>query len=408
MLCSHSTRYLPRQKWPVALRDRALSEPIKPDPGRCLEAFRQHSDFYSDRLRGITTWCDIPTLQKDQVKNVPIRTHQALYETRSSGTTGEQVIVRNTITERRFRQALAYRPFLFYPIHPESDNIIRQLIFVDGTKVDAVDKQQWPFEFGGHCYLTWHVGIAAPPGHILALLRTVRPQVVRGLTSGIVRFVGECTDPIDQLGTQIVSPSGEQMSDHWRTLLTDAFSAPVLDRYGATETGSIAWQCPYCAGYHINSDEIIVEDSSDGIICTPLYIESQPLLRYRLGDQVTLDTDPTNCQVRLPTLTIRDARRDDWIIDGAGKNISPLSFQFERIEGLKTWHLHQSDSGKLHLYFDVEAGKQNIQMLLGRELERIVPDRSYELIHGPWSPSGRGKFKRVSSDIKLRQLPGQP
>jgi len=149
---------------------------------------------------------------------------------------------------------------LFYPLAPAPDNIIRQVVFVDGKDVDPADKQQWPFDFGGRTYLTWRAGIAAAPEHIHALLQSVRPQVLRGLTSGLVRFVEELQRPLEGLGVQVVSPSGEQLSDDWRASLHEAFATPVLDRYGATETGSMAWQCPYCHDYHVNSDEIIVEN----------------------------------------------------------------------------------------------------------------------------------------------------
>ncbi|SVC46496.1 uncharacterized protein METZ01_LOCUS299350, partial [marine metagenome] len=126
----------------------------------CLEVFRHRDEFYADRLAGVSSWHDIPPLEKSELAAVPVNASETVHETRSSGTTGDQATVRNTVSERRFRQALAYRPFLFYPIAPAPDNIIRQLIFVDGTDVEPADKVQWPFEFGGCTYLTWRAGIA--------------------------------------------------------------------------------------------------------------------------------------------------------------------------------------------------------------------------------------------------------
>jgi phenylacetate-coenzyme A ligase PaaK-like adenylate-forming protein len=404
-----SARYLPQSEWADALRSRALSAQAEIDLRACLETFRRHDAFYADRLTGLTDWRDIPPLERSELSAVPVIASEALHETRSSGTTGAQAVVRNTAIERRFRQALAYRPFLFYPLSsdaaPEPNNIIRQVVFVDGKDVDPTDKQQWPFEFGGHTYLTWRAGIAAAPEHIHALLQSVRPQVVRGLTSGLVRFVDALQrtrqKPLEGLGVQVVSPSGELLSDAWRSTLHEAFAAPVLDRYGATETGSIAWQCPYCDDYHVNSDEIIVEDSEEGVLATPLFIESQPLLRYRLDDRIQLHTTETNCRIRLPVMTVLEARRDDWIIDGAGLKVSPLSFQFERVAGLKAWHLHQLSSGALRLYFDSEASSEDIHEQLAKQLQQIVTGRDYELVEGVWGLERGGKFKRVTSDLNL-------
>jgi phenylacetate-coenzyme A ligase PaaK-like adenylate-forming protein len=402
MWFSATGRYLHRPEWADALRSRALSGQTEVDLSVCLEAFRQCDEFYADRLAGISDWHDIPPLKKSELAAVPVTTSEVLHETRSSGTTGAQSVVRNTISERRFRQALAYRPFLFYPIAPAPDNIIRQLIFVDGTDVESADKEQWPFEFGGRTYLTWRVGIAAAPDQIHALLQSIRPQVLRGLTSGIVRFVVELKRSLDGLGVQVVSPSGEMLSDAWRALLCDAFAAPVLDRYGATETGSMAWQCPYCDAYHVNSDEIIVEDSGGGVLATPRFIESQPLLRYRLDDRLRFQKDHQSCRISLPTITLLEARRDDWIIDGAGLKVSPLSFQFERVAGLKAWQLHQLNSGELRLYFDGETGAGDIQSQLAKHLQQIVNGRSFELIEGVWKRERGGKFKRVTSELTGR------
>ena len=399
MRFSNSSRYLKRPEWTTALHSRALSDWIEIDLSECLEAFRHHDNFYAGRLAGVSDWHKIPPLEKSELAAMPVNTSKTVYETRSSGTTGVQAVVQNTVPERRFRQALAYRPFLFYPVTPNPANTVRQLIFVDGAEVESADKEQWPFEFGGHRYLTWRAGIAAAPERIHALLKLVRPHVVRGLTSGIVRFVEELSRPLDGLGVQVVSPSGEQLPDQWRRSLNNAFAAPVLDRYGATEIGSMAWQCPYCHHYHVNSDEIIVEATAEGVLATPLFIESQPLLRYRLDDRIEIHEGNNSCRVRLPTMTVLEARRDDWIIDGAGLKVSPLSFQFERIAGLKAWQLHQLETGDLRLYFDAETTSGDIRPQLSKQLKHIVSGRSFELMEGLWALERGGKFKRVSSDL---------
>ena len=406
-----SARYLHPSEWADALRSRAMSAQSEIDLRAALETFQRHDEFYAGRLAGLSDWRDIPPLEKSELALVPVISSEDLHETRSSGTTGVQAVVRNTALERRFRQALAYRPFLFYPLSsdvpPAPNNIIRQVVFVDGKDLDPADKQQWPFDFGGHTYLTWRAGIAAAPEQIHALLQSVRPQVVRGLTSGLVRFVEELQRPLQGLGVQVVSPSGEQLSDDWRSSLHEAFATPVLDRYGATETGSMAWQCPYCHDYHVNSDEIIVEngveDGGEGVLATPLFIESQPLLRYRLDDRIQFHAAETNCRIHLPVITVLAARRDDWIIDGAGLKVSPLSFQFERVAGLKAWHLHQLSSGALRLYFAgevlAEVSGEGIQEQLAKQLQKIVAGRDYELVEGVWGLERGGKFKRVTSDL---------
>ncbi|NND53869.1 MAG: hypothetical protein HKN56_02735, partial [Gammaproteobacteria bacterium] len=165
---------------------------------------------------------------------------------------------------------------------------------------------------------------------------------------------------------------------------------------------SIAWQCPYCNDYHANTDELILEDSPQGLLATTLFIESQPLLRYQLDDRVAFHAEAHDaaheCHIRLPTLTVLDARRDDWLIDGAGRKVSPLSFQFERIAGLRAWRIHQLRTGELRLYVDAEQAADTQQQLT-EHLQAIVPGRQVELTRGIWQLRNAGKFKRVVSDF---------
>lgn len=400
MRIANSIKYLPPAEWPVVLRARALAGVDAPDLDACLQAFSNHNDFYAKRLAGVSNWQDITPLSKSELAALPVVSEEPIHDVRTSGTSGFQVTVRNTVSERRFRQALAYRPFLFYPLATSSGNEMRQVIFVDGLEVDAADKQQWPFEFGEHKWLTWRAGIAAPAEKIVALLTSIRPQIIRGLSSGIVRFVEQANTPLDRLGVQVISTSGEHLTPAWRASMGSAFGAPVLDRYGSMETSSIAWQCPYCDDYHANSDEIILETNSAGLLATPLFIESQPLLRYQLGDHVELHRQEHDCRIRLPKLTVLEARRDDWIFDGNGQKVSPLSFQLEQVAGLTAWRIHQLKSGVLRLYFDAdERAATDIRKQLTDHIQRIVPGRDCELVTGIWKLERVGKFKRVVSDF---------
>ena len=148
--------------------------------------------------------------------------------------------IRNSDTEREFRRALLYRPQLFSDLPAE----VTQVVFVDGDWCAAPsDPPKW-FDYGGSVYRTWFCGVGADAAEVAGLLAALRPQLVRGIASGIVRFIENHGDHLRALGVQIVGPGGEFLLPEWRALMSDAFGARVLDRYGSTETGAIAWQCP--------------------------------------------------------------------------------------------------------------------------------------------------------------------
>ena len=323
MIESQSTVHAPQSEWANLLRQRALDGPINHDLKGLLAWYHRHSDFYRDRIGAADSWTQVRPLEKTELHNIPLDSATPTKEARTSGTSGFQVTIHNNRREREFRRALLYRPQLFYDL-PKS---VTQVVFVDGHR--CADPQMHPKEFtyAGRHYRTWFAGAGAQPAAIMKLLTTLRPQLIRGISSGIVRFIDASNGSLERIGARIIGPGGEFLTNEWRTLMQEAFGAQVLDRYGSTETGAIAWQCPYCHRYHANSDEIVLEADPGGLIATPLFVSSQPLLRYRLGDMITFDNHSSDCSMQLPTITIDTARRDDWIIDGAGRRISPLCFQ---------------------------------------------------------------------------------
>jgi len=398
MIDSQSAVHAPQSEWASLLRQRALDGPINHDLKSLLDRYRRHSDFYRDRIGAADSWTQVPPLEKTELQNIPLDSATPTKEARTSGTSGFQVTIHNNRREREFRRALLYRPQLFYDL-PKS---VTQVVFVDGHW--CADPQMDPKEFtyAGRHYRTWFAGAGAEPAAIMKLLTTLRPELIRGIASGIVRFIDESNGSLERIGARIIGPGGEFLTNEWRTLMQEAFGAQVLDRYGSTETGAIAWQCPHCCRYHANSDEIVLEADPDGLIATPLFISSQPLLRYRLGDMITFDNDSADCPVQLPTITIDAARRDDWVIDGAGRRISPLSFQFEQVPHLTAWRLHQLSDGSLHIYFDSERPDIAARFLV-QHLAEAVPDRPRRIIEGIWKLDRPGKFKRISSDFVSNQ-----
>ena len=389
-----SVIHSPWTDWADELRQRALQPPEAPDDGALLDAFRAHSEYYRQRIAAAATISAVAPLEKAAVADVPLPADTDVTAARTSGTSGFQVTVLNDWREREFRRALLYRPQLFYDLPDD----VNQVVFVDGDDCATADQSPKRFDYGGRRYRTWFVGAGADPSSALALLNAVRPTLIRGIASAIVRFIDAAPGSLDRIRPRYVCPGGEFLRPEWRARMADAFDTTVLDRYGSTETGAIAWECPYCGRYHANGDEILLEPTADGLLATPLFISTQPLLRYRLGDQLDWVEADSNCVIRLPVVTIREARRDDWLIDGRGCKVSPLGFQFEQVPGLTAWRVHQLSDGALEIYFDADNARPAAQALQ-QAVSQAVAGRPLRLIEGVWRLQRSGKFKRVSSDM---------
>jgi hypothetical protein len=216
----------------------------------------------------------------------------------------------------------------------------------------------------------------------------------------MIRFAEETGLLARGLGVQIVSPCGELLLPSWRSLLAQTFDAPVYDRLSATESGALAWECPVCGAYHANTDEIVVEPKTDiGCIVTPLCQRAQPLLRYNLGDQLRWDNTPRSpCDIALPKVRILEGRRDDWLYDGYNKKVSPLAFEFEQYDFVKSWSIWQKWDGQIEVYIGWEgAGNNGRRSIISRHVADVIHGRPI-IVRDKIENNISGKFKRIKSD----------
>jgi len=63
---------------------------------------------------------------------------------------------------------------------------------------------------------------------------------------------------VQDVRPKLIFHSSALLDDPSRRFLASVFQAPVIDFYGADEAGCIAWECPRCSSYHVNSDLVIV------------------------------------------------------------------------------------------------------------------------------------------------------
>lgn len=129
---------------------------------------------------------------------------------------------------------------------------------------------------------------------------------------------------------------GEQLSIAQRAHITESFGCELHDGYGASEFLAIAWDCGRGA-LHVNSDWILLEPvdkayapvppgvPSHTVLLTNLANQVQPLIRYDLGDSVTLFDRPCECGSAFPAIRI-EGRCDDIVRvrNGAASQVTLL------------------------------------------------------------------------------------
>jgi phenylacetate-CoA ligase len=126
---------------------------------------------------------------------------------------------------------------------------------------------------------------------------------------------------------------GESLDTNTRRFCRQAWDVPVVDNYSTQEVGYIALQCPTGRGYHLQSENVLVEVIDDkGQPCGPQQVGrvvvstlqnfAQPLFRYDIGDYAEVG-EPCSCGRGLPVLNRILGRRRNMFRLADGTQIWP-------------------------------------------------------------------------------------
>lgn len=123
---------------------------------------------------------------------------------------------------------------------------------------------------------------------------------------------------------QEIWTGGETLTPSMREYVQSTFGCPVADSYGASEFLTLAFECR-CANLHLNSDWAILEPVdakgrpvppdtlSATALLTNLANRVQPLIRYDLGDRISLASERCECGSHLPVMHVQ-GRSDDTLL----------------------------------------------------------------------------------------------
>jgi phenylacetate-CoA ligase len=161
----------------------------------------------------------------------------------------------------------------------------------------------------------WRSVLRRPPTHLY------------GYPSAMVtfaRFLREEGEDPRRAGIGVLVCTGETLYSFQRDELASAFDAAVVNEYGCTESGVIAFPCPEEGRMHLSAENLIVEFLTEKgparpgepgeVVLTELYRPDAPLIRYRLGDTaVPGDGSPCPCGRGLPTIEKVEGRSSQMI-----------------------------------------------------------------------------------------------
>lgn len=232
-----------------------------------------------------------------------------------------------------------------------------------------------------------------------AQLVRFRPKYLYGYVSMLHQFAQYLHETNKRLPASVIGAitTSEVLTDSAREQLKSWLGVPVFNEYGCGEVGSIAHECER-GRLHIMAENLIVEvldehgrPAEQGeLVVTDLHNFATPLIRYRLGDFATLQSNDCECGRGLPCIERIHGRAYDMVQTPSGLKVHPeaIIYVFEMLK---------DQGAPIHQFQVEQVSKDNLVVRLVCETDAPIENQVATLLHRYVSREFRIEFERVSS-----------
>lgn len=207
----------------------------------------------------------------------------------------------------------------------------------------------------------------------------------------------------DDVNPKWIATIGSILTPPLRKLLEDTFNAEVFEVYGATESGTIAFQCRY-GNYHIMSDLVYPEFLKEGkpveskeqgkLVITKLYGKGTPIIRYGAVNDIVAPLYE-KCDCGMPgNLIYKIYGRDDLSLYFSGGRVL-LPSSIGDIHGRLLYEL-KTNKVKHTRITQHSLTNIEIRLIIDKKLKEKKP--SVEEI---FSVLRKGYQEKVGADVKI-------
>jgi phenylacetate-CoA ligase len=198
---------------------------------------------------------------------------------------------------------------------------------------------------------------------------------------------------------KMIKGTSEKVFPAYQNEIIKAFGLPIINEYGAAETGIIAFECPK-GNMHLNMEGVIVEEVNNEILVTNLQQTSFPILRYKLGDYVTLSDVKVQCACGMQHTIIKEVTgRVGKVVLGFKEQYPSLYFYyiFKNL-GLKyqlylNYQVQQHEKGKLLFLIEQDLSMEQLEILNKEIFAYFNTDIVAEITYN----------QRISSNLKKQE-----
>jgi phenylacetate-CoA ligase len=179
------------------------------------------------------------------------------------------------------------------------------------------------------------LSMAQPLSRIIQQLNEYQPDIIIGYASLLAHLSKEQRSNRLCIRPTLIATGSEWIPREEHLHIAETFQCITSNTYAAAECPSLAFSCKY--GYlHSHSDRFILEpvdeyyrpvppgQVSHTVLLTNLVNRIQPIIRYDLGDRITVYPDPCPCGSLFPAMSIEGRKNDHLLLPGSSGPITIL------------------------------------------------------------------------------------
>lgn len=230
--------------------------------------------------------------------------------------------------------------------------------------------------------------INTPLAEWIENIHKFKPNMIIGYPSAI-KILGELVEKGEvQINVFRVISCGEPLCVGLRNYIKKTFRADVVNIYGASESLVLGVETNHKEGMYLFDDMNYIEVEDGTMYLTSLYNFVQPLIRYRISDQLKLKDGDKNSIYPFTKVKSILGRSDDvmWFEDVNGCNsefLHPLAIEGFCIEGMLDYQFRKIDCNSFEMLIEVsnEGNKSSIQLEMLENMTEILREKHLEYVN---------------------------
>lgn len=390
----------------------------------------QKSPYYANAegYQPCSTYDDVtslPILDKDEVRrfqNEIVRPDVKPFKVvHTSGTTGKSLVF--PVDHLSFQREYAFRA-LHYRWGGVSGHEQEPVVFVSGHPVAFYDRRRppyWVYDLANNWLLmsSYHLNETNLKSYV-AEIKRFRPVMISGYPSSLYLLALSWQGSADSI--KAVYTTSETLFPFQREVIESAFGAKVFNWYGNTELCGNIVECEFGElhlKYEHSSLEVIKDDGehaspgeSGRLICTGFGNSVFPLIRYDVGDRVTISREQ-RCECGRGGLLIDsvEGRKEDYVVTADGRKIGRLDHLFKDSQNVREAQIVQRRPGEVSIRVVPRSGydASDEKIILDGARLRLGSDTSIDLsLVEEIERTSNGKFRFIVSEIAENRVDQTP